>query len=462
MSTMEIDSRSSTPGTTETNKNSDGVDGGINKTDNKPTDAELDPIVASYDIYTNPQLPENRKLLVLEHPNLQGTIRMPYKRISEVRVKDRSGFLEVDVPMSHGHAAYDREKGLRWGSALARSVAAKNGGTHGLAGGFGVGVPTRGAAGGAGRGGAKRPDDLEREISMLDWSEAVRQDKVLRTQTLGGQFSPEKETNCRWMVGVFKGDQLHLTPATSLIHLRPQMHHLDAWTEQERLSRPREAAAGPSSGAAGAASKEGATGDNAKPQGSTSAAKAIHMSIKSAGSGNGEASVDTMVERLRKVQIEPWSKLKYEDEYSEKAWSMFSNSLVYSGARKAVNPSAAPEDAKGKGKANGEHKEEEGNVAMEDIAPQKYTAQWGEDEFLKAVSGLSDNQQGDGILQDDEVEIKAEVQNQAPIEAAKKPGPVRGRGKAAATTSTPGPSATSTAKRAAGPGARGKSVAFKE
>lgn len=169
-------------------------------------DNDADPIIASYDIYANPPLPENRKLLVLQHPNRQGPVRAPYKQISEVRVKNKAGFIEVDVPMSHGHADYDRDKGLRWGSALARSTAAKNGGSHGLAGGFGVGVPARGAAAGGGRGAAgKRPDDLERELSMLDWSEAVRQDKVLRTQTLGGQFAIEKETNCRWMVGVFKG-----------------------------------------------------------------------------------------------------------------------------------------------------------------------------------------------------------------------------------------------------------------
>lgn len=196
MAAMDIDSDSSqAPRATGTDKHHPFA-----KSNNNDAADEVDPIVASYDVFTNPLLPDNRQLLVLQHPNKQGPVRVPYPQVSEVRVKNRSGMLEVDVPMSHNHADYDRDKGLRWGGALARSVAAKDGGTHGLAGGFGVGVPTRGG----GRGGAKAVD-LERELGMLDWSEAVRQDKVLRTQTLGGQFPIEKGTDCRWMVGVFKG-----------------------------------------------------------------------------------------------------------------------------------------------------------------------------------------------------------------------------------------------------------------
>ncbi|KAI1098503.1 hypothetical protein F4804DRAFT_346303 [Jackrogersella minutella] len=459
MSAMDIDSGSSKPKSRAIEINADGDNDGTpnsgGSSNNNDDGNDADPIVASYDVYTNPPLPDTRKLLVLQHPNKQGPVRTAYRQIGEVRLKSKSGFIEVDVPQGHGHADYDRDKGLRWGSALARSVAAKNGGTHGLAGGFGVGVPSRGAAaaaaGAAGRGGAGgRQNDLEREISMLDWSEAVRQDKVLRMQTLGGQAAAEKETNCRWMVGVFKGDQLHLTPATSLVHLRPQLHHLDAYAEQERLSRPREGpAAGPSAGAG--AGKEGAAA-GAASQGGAGTAKAIHMTIKSAGQGDGQVAVDTMVERLRKVQTEPWANLQYEDEYSDKAWTMFSSSLLYAGARK---PADKPRPGKGKEKEEAAHASE-----VEDEAPRStYKAQWAEDEFLQAVSGLKDNQHGDATLGDDELEIKAEVINQGPMQAPKRAGPAKGKGKAVTTaTTTTAPAAASTAKR----GARGKSVAFKE
>lgn len=226
MSAMDIDSgslkpqppateisESSTP--TSTSTPSSATKTASTATATATNNDDPDPIVASYDVYTNAPLADNRKLLILQYPNKQGPIRGTYPQFSEVRLKTKSGFVEVDVPMAHGHVDYDRDKGMKWGSALARSTAAKNGGTHGLAGGFGVGVPTRSAAGGAGRGagGAAggRQNDWQHEISMMDWSEAVRQDKVIRTQTLGGQFAIEKETNCRWMVGVFKGGKLSNT-----------------------------------------------------------------------------------------------------------------------------------------------------------------------------------------------------------------------------------------------------------
>jgi DNA-directed RNA polymerase-3 subunit RPC5 len=159
--------------------------------------ADPDPIIASYKVYANPALATNRKLLVLQHPNKQGPVNYPYAQVNDVRIKNSSGMIEVDVPLSHAHADYDRDKGQRWGGALAKSTAAKNGGTQGLAGGFGVGVSTMRPS--------KRRDEFERDIDMLDWSEAVRQDRVMRTQTLGGQIPAQSATECQWMVGVFKG-----------------------------------------------------------------------------------------------------------------------------------------------------------------------------------------------------------------------------------------------------------------
>lgn len=183
-------------------------------------DDDPDPIIASYTVYTNPTLPASRQLLVLQQPNrklaaLSADGGQPDLAISEVRLKPRTGMVEVDVPVSHAHADYDREKGLRWGSALQRSTAAKHGGSHGLAGGFGVGVPAsrggnkgEGGAGGGGRTGRRGLNEEDMDMDMLaDWSEAVRQDKVLRTQTLGGQYPLEAESNCRWMVGVFQGGE---------------------------------------------------------------------------------------------------------------------------------------------------------------------------------------------------------------------------------------------------------------
>lgn len=148
-----------------------------------------DPIIASYNVFVKPALPAHKRLLVLQHPNRvdgKKTFRPP----TEVRVKPGSGMIEADFPMDHSQC-YDRTKGVAWGSALQKSTAQKSGGTHGLAGGFGVGAPARTRRGAAG-------DD-----DNVDWAEALRQDRVLRTQTLGGQCPETKD--CRYMVGIFQG-----------------------------------------------------------------------------------------------------------------------------------------------------------------------------------------------------------------------------------------------------------------
>lgn len=97
------------------------------------------------------------------------------------------------MPLDY-NTAYDREKGQRWGRTLQSSMASKNGGSHGLAGGFGFGAVQQ-------RGGRKKTELDDDEA--VDWNEAVRQDKVLRTQTLGGQYPDADEV--QYMVGVFQG-----------------------------------------------------------------------------------------------------------------------------------------------------------------------------------------------------------------------------------------------------------------
>ncbi|KAI0974617.1 Sin-like protein conserved region-domain-containing protein [Xylaria arbuscula] len=350
--------------------------------------ADPDPIIASYKVYANPALATGRKLLIMQHPNQQGPINSPYTQVSAMRIKNRSGMVEVDVPITHAHADYDRDKGQRWGGALAKSLAAKNGGTHGLAGGFGVGVSAIRPS--------KRRDEFERDIDMMDWGEAVRQDRVLRTKTLGGQLPAESETECQWMVGVFKGDHLHLTPASALIQLRPQLHHIDAMSEQERASR-----------------REGAgavTGKDAVPASASSAgARAIHMSIKSADSGGGELTTETMADRLRTVQTEAWGRLQYEDDESAKSWSVFNNNLVYRSAKRA-GVGADQDKSEDKSKAKGKGKEID-PIQIDSSSSsdsEQLQAQWKTDDFLKAISAMKNGPEGSEKLED-AVEVKKEA-----------------------------------------------------
>lgn len=159
-----------------------------------------DPIVASINILIKPTLPAHRRVLVLEHPTRSDGSR-PARAPLELRTKPATGMVELDFPVDFG-AGYDRDKGKAWGAHLARSTEAKKGGSHGLAGGFGVGAPPpRAARGGAGAGAAA---DMNVDPSMMDWNEALRRDLVLRTQTLGGQM-PDAGAESKYMVGVFAG-----------------------------------------------------------------------------------------------------------------------------------------------------------------------------------------------------------------------------------------------------------------
>jgi DNA-directed RNA polymerase-3 subunit RPC5 len=322
-----------------------------------------DPITASYPVYLNPALPLGRRLLVLQQPNR--TDDAPRPPPTELRLKAHSGMVEVDLPLDNT-TAYDREKGLKWGRVLQSSMAAKNGGSHGLAGGFGFGaVQQRG----------KKKGDQD-DDEYMDWNEAARQDKVLKTQTLGGQYPDTDEV--QYMVGVFQGsmcfaryqtsqptalstnailaENLHLTPVSSLVHLRPQLHHLDAATQQER-------------NASASAAKE-ATGS------ASTAARAIHMTIKNTAEGDA-VTTETMADRLRFVQTENWRQMRYTDENEEAAWEVYNESLF-------LQPKTGTKEADG----DGETKELEGAERdMEDLVP-KFGAKWNDKQMLEAVSGI--------------------------------------------------------------------------
>ncbi|KAL7956168.1 Sin-like protein conserved region domain-containing protein [Trichoderma compactum] len=307
--------------------------------DNPKLDHDDDPITASYQVFLNPALPLGRRLLVLQHPNR--TDSTPRPPPTELRLKEHLGMVEIDMPMDNT-TAYDREKGLRWGRTLQNSMAVKNGGSHGLAGGFGVGAVQQRAP--------RKKGDVE-EDENLDWNDAVRQGKVLSTQTLGGQYPDTDEV--QYMVGVFQGKDLHLTPVSNLIHLRPQLHHLDAATAQDRQS-------------SAAASKDGAA-----PAAPT--ARAIHMTIKTTAEGADGVSTETMADRLRSVQTEPWRKMRYTDENEETAWEVYNDSLF-------LRPRPDPAGEQGAPPADADRD-------LEELVP-TLGNKWDDKQFLQSISGI--------------------------------------------------------------------------
>ncbi len=98
-------------------------------------------------------------------------------------------------------------------------------------------------------------------------------------------------------------DQLHLTPVDHVVQMRPQFHHIDAQTEIDRAKSQRDPV-------------------NVR----VAEPRAIHMTVKPTAEGE-EETTDTMAERIRSVQEEPWRKLKYVDEDSAEAWEAYKEHL---------------------------------------------------------------------------------------------------------------------------------------
>ncbi|KAK4126378.1 hypothetical protein N657DRAFT_643164 [Parathielavia appendiculata] len=373
-----------------------------------------DPVVASYCVFIKPPLPEHRNLVVLQYVTrtAQDASQVRIPRITELRVKPSTGMYEVDVPMDTGEA-YDKNKGMAWGTALQKSMEAKKGGSLGLAGGFNiVATPS------TGRGGRRAGNDDE---APPNWAEALRQDKVLRTQTFGGSRSAE-EKHTRHMIGVFQGKNLHLTPVSSAVHLRPVPHHLDAATEQDRLSR---------GSAAG-----GVSGEKSGAAAAASAARAIHMSIKSAMDAEGGVETETMADRLRNVQTETWKRMEWVHDEAEMAWEAYNECLLL---RPESNNNAAAttttttnteqtEEDKGKGKAvegSGAAAatvpaaaDESGAADLVEKVAQLKT-DWGEQELLRAINGVAAEVEGQekGKGKGKPTVVKTEEQQQQPAQA---------------------------------------------
>lgn len=187
-------------------------------------------------------------------------------------------------------------------------------------------------------------------------------------------------------------ENLHLTPASSLVHLRPQLHHIDATSEQEKLSSARATAA---------------AGGGAQP-GKEGPARAIHMTIKSAGADGEEIVQETMADRLRKVQIESWSKMRYVHDEASDSWAMSEDALY-------LQPKGGDESS-GDAAAIAAGKEPEVAPGQKELVDRlaKLQTVWDEEHMLEKTSGV----------EKEKIEIEIDES-----EVPKPVSPVRGRGK---------------------------------
>ena len=190
-----------------------------------------------------------------------------------------------------------------------------------------------------------------------------------------------------------------------MVHLRPQLHHIDAETEVERAKHRDTGPGAGGDGAGGAGAASGGAGAGG-PRGQAGP-RAIHMTVKSAGADGEEIITETMADRLRGVQMENWSRMVYVGDDDEHSWDVYDQTLFLK------DPAPAPEAAEGddadtsKEAAGGGG----GAASLRAKVPALRTT-WTEDDMLVAIS-----------------KIEKPADDDLPIKLESKPAAGKGKGK---------------------------------
>ena len=185
---------------------------------------------------------------------------------------------------------------------------------------------------------------------------------------------------------------------TSLVHLRPQLHHLDAATELDRQKQHN--ATGGGAGGGGGGGGGGNTSTTTNPPsgkeggggGSGGTARAIHMTIKSAGADGDDVVTETMADRVRAVQMEAWQRMEYRDEDRDEAWAAYGEHLFLH------PPSAAQAAAVGKGKGREQGRGGDGDELEGEGEGEGGGGGPGASDLMHQVPSLSTDWDGDDLL----------------------------------------------------------------
>lgn len=283
-------------------------------TTNTAAKVEDDPVIAEYDVFLTPALKE--QILLLQYPNRPRN--RPYNnqfgaKPHDMRIKPRSGFMEVDVKLNTSHN-FNKYNGLKWGDATAASKQLHNAsGTYGPAAGLAPPRQRNSRRDGPLKDNAQR--DLDLETSLQSFQEAESEHKVHNYQTLGGQIIYHKDELAlgkpHYFVGAFQGSQLHLTKIDGTAQMRPNFHHLDAEEERARIAASRAQADAQS-----------------KPQ---SGPQSLLQTAESAGK---EKTLEEKLKGiLKEAEQERWIRLNYIDDEDPVAYENFETKLKISGEK---------------------------------------------------------------------------------------------------------------------------------
>ncbi|KAF2121506.1 DNA-directed RNA polymerase III subunit Rpc5 [Lophiotrema nucula] len=269
-----------------------------------------DPVVKEYDVYITPDL-ENQLLLLMQYANRLA--EQPFSaengaKPSQLRIKPKSGFVEVDVPVNV-HQYYDRRKGVEWGEAL-RETKGFGQKAYGMAGGYERVMPRTGNRPGASGEANVHPRAFLEDDRVQDYVEnfedANEKGHVLNTQTWGGKIPTHDPNKPSYMVGAFRNNELHLSRLGGVVQLQVQPHHVDATEQLDVLRRKRE--------------KE--TQEGARP----TEARAFVPTVKKSG---GATSVEATQLYLSEAASEPWTKYQCYDENDRVSFEDYEKRLFH-------------------------------------------------------------------------------------------------------------------------------------
>lgn len=178
---------------------------------------DSDPIIASYDVFLTDS---DIQRYVFQYPDREVETKHgtggPYddrhgQKPVNLKLKPKTGLVEIDVPIVTSAGVYDVNRGLKYGEAMKQSRVLREGGSFGLAGGFN----SHSTAGAGGNGGRVKTEGGE-DVEMKDIKGSNKNaSTILRTQTLAGRMKEPVDGEPVYMLGAFRGSASFPIPTFS-------------------------------------------------------------------------------------------------------------------------------------------------------------------------------------------------------------------------------------------------------
>lgn len=172
-----------------------------------------DPDMANYKMVY--MVDPNHRLLILRFPNRRANEAYCGRdgcKPLELRIKPKSGHVELDVPIYFKLPETEHQMNFMYQKALRESSTLQQGGSYGLAGGFGVNDEPEPSKKGKG----KAKEKPKTPAPDTEDSENPRNYGPMQKITLGGMIQRYDDTKPRLMAGTFKGSQYSLNALPEL------------------------------------------------------------------------------------------------------------------------------------------------------------------------------------------------------------------------------------------------------